>query len=260
MGGLRLRRVNCRWQGRHLQGAVCLRDKDMTMRGSMRRTAVVGLAMLLAACSTTRGGDISYNPTDFGTPDAPKVATVDDTYKLAPLDTVSIMVYQAPNLNRDYLIDQSGRLTLPLIGRVDAVGVSTTELGNQIAKRLNEKYLRDPNVTVSLKESASRVVTVDGSVKQPGIYPATGPLTLVQTIALARGTDELANPRRVAIFRTIGGKRMAAAFDLTDIRRGKEQDPAIYPGDTVVVDGSGVKKTQRDVLQSLPLASIFLAL
>jgi polysaccharide export outer membrane protein len=232
----------------------------MTGIGSMSRMMLVLLALLLSACASSRGGSISYDTPNFGAPDAPKVAAVDDTYKLAPLDTVTINVFQVADLSKDYLIDQSGRLTMPLLGRVDAVGVSTTELGATIARRLNEKYLNDPSVTVTLKESASRVVTVDGSVRQPGIYPATGPLTLVQTIALARGTDELANPRRVAIFRIIGGKRMAAAFDLTSIRRGEAQDPVVYAGDTVVVDGSGVKKTQRDVLQSLPLASIFLAL
>jgi polysaccharide export outer membrane protein len=232
----------------------------MMGRGSMSRVMVVVLAMLLAACGGTRGGKIAYNPSDFGAPDAPKVAAVDDTYKLAPLDTVTIGVFQVPDLSRDYLIDQSGRLTMPLVGRVDAVGVSTNELGATIARRLNEKYLRNPSVTVSLKDSASRVVTVDGSVRQPGIYPATGPLSLVQVVALARGTDDLANPRRVAIFRTIGGKRMAAAFDLTSIRRGEDKDPAVYPGDTVVVDGSGIKKAQRDLMQNLPLTSLFFAL
>jgi polysaccharide export outer membrane protein len=231
----------------------------MTWSGSMSRIMVVGLAMLLAGCAGGRGGAISYDASNFGAPDSPKVSATDDTYKLAPLDTVTVTVFQVADISRDYAIDQSGRITMPLVGRVDAVGLSTTELGSMIERRLGEKYLRNPNVTVALKESASRVVTVDGSVRQPGIYPAVGPLTLVQVVALARGTDELANPRRVAIFRTIAGKRMAAAFDLTSIRRGKDQDPAIYPGDTVVVDGSGVKKTQRDILQALPLASIFLA-
>ena len=88
----------------------------------------------------------------------------------------------------------------------------------------------------------------------------TNATTLVQAIAVAKGTDDLANPRRVAIFRTISGKRMAAAFDLTSIRRGKEPDPTVYAGDTIVVDGSGVKAAQRNLIQSLPLASIFLAL
>jgi polysaccharide export outer membrane protein len=231
----------------------------MTWSGSMSRIMVVGLAMLLAGCAGSRGGAISYDASNFGAPDSPKVSATDDTYKLAPLDTVTVTVFQVADISRDYAIDQSGRITMPLVGRIDAVGLSTTELGGAIERRLGEKYLRDPNVTVALKASASRVVTVDGSVRQPGIYPAVGPLTLVQVVALARGTDDLANPKRVAIFRTIDGKRMAAAFDLTSIRRGKDQDPAIYPGDTVVVDGSGVKKTQRDILQALPLASIFLA-
>lgn len=227
--------------------------------GVFRWTMLIGLAMLMAACAGSRGGTIPYDVANFGAPDAPKITAADDSYKLAPLDTVSINVFQVQDLSRDYTIDQSGRMTMPLVGRVDAVGLSTTELANAIQVRLGEKYLRDPNVTVSLKESASRVVTVDGSVRNPGIFPAVGPLTLLQTVALARGTDELANPRRVAIFRTIGGKRMAAAFDLTSIRRGQAEDPAIYPGDTVVVDGSGVRKAQRDILQSLPLASIFMA-
>ena len=227
----------------------------MSTTGKNSRRWVVGTALLLAACSGGRGGTISYDASKFGAPDAPRVAAVDDTYKLAPLDTVSINVFQVPDLTRDYPIDQSGRLTMPLLGRVDAVGLSTTELGTAIARRLDAKYLRNPSVTVVLKESASRVVTVDGSVRQPGIYPATVTLSLLQVVALARGTDDLANPHRVAIFRTIGGKRAAAAFDLTSIRRGQAQDPQVYPGDTVIVDGSGVKKAQRDILNALPFTS-----
>jgi polysaccharide export outer membrane protein len=222
----------------------------------MGRIMVVGLALLLAACSGTRGGPIPYNVSNFGLPDGPKVAAIDDAYKLAPLDTVNITVFQVADISRDYSVDQSGRITMPLVGRVEAVGLSTTELAKAIERRLDEKYLRNPNVTVSLKESGSRVVTVDGSVRQPGIYPAVSTLTLMQIVALARGTDEFANPKRVAIFRTIQGKRMAAAFDLTRIRRGTEPDPQIYPGDTVVVDGSALKKAQRDVLQALPLTGL----
>jgi polysaccharide export outer membrane protein len=175
------------------------------------------------------------------------------------LDTITVSVFQVADISRDYAVDQSGRITMPLVGRLDAVGLSTGQLAGVIERKLGEKYLRNPNVTVTLKESASRVVTVDGSVRQPGIFPAVGSLTLIQAVALARGTDDLANPKRVAIFRTIDGKRMAAAFDLTRIRRGIEEDPQIYPGDTVVVDGSAIKKAQRDVLQALPLTTLFLA-
>jgi polysaccharide export outer membrane protein len=82
-------------------------------------------------------------------------------------------------------------------------------------------------------------------------------MSLVQAIALARGTSQDANARRVAVFRMIGGQRQAAAFDLTGIRRGEAQDPQIYPGDIVVVDGSKIKEAQRQVFQTIPLLGLF---
>lgn len=228
--------------------------------GKLTRSGVmILLAVVTAGCSAKRGGDIAYGVPNFVAPDAPQPIVAGDTYKLAPLDTISLTVFQVPDLTREYTIDLSGNLTMPLIGNVSAIGLSATELSSLVQRRLAERYLANPNVTIALKESATRVITVDGSVRQPGVFQAIRPLTLLQAVSLARGTDELANPRRVAVFRTIGGKRMAAAFDLTDIRRGKEPDPSIYAGDVVVVDGSGVKKAQRDVLQALPLASIFMA-
>ena len=231
----------------------------MAFRVLSRRLALVALAILATACNGTRGGSIPYNVDNFGAPDAPKPIVADEGYKLAPLDTVTITVYQVPDLSKDYSVDVSGRVTMPLIGNVNALGLSTNELATQIQQRLGEKYLRDPNVVVALKESRSRVVTVDGSVRQPGVYPAAGALTLLQTVALARGADEFANPRRVAIFRTIEGKRMAAAFDLVRIRRGEEQDPQIFAGDVVVVDGSNLRKAQREIFQNLPLLPFFMA-
>lgn len=215
------------------------------------------LALTLGGCGGTRGGVIPYNVANFSAPDAPTAVASESSYRLAPLDTVSVSVFQVTDLSRDYTIDLSGQLSMPLVGSINAVGMTTGELARSVEAKLGARYLQNPNVTVALKESARRVITVDGSVRQPGIYPAIGPLTLVQAIALARGPDEIANPHRVAIFRVIGGKKMAAAFDLVSIRRGQEPDPDVYAGDTIVVDGSAVRKAQRDILQSLPLASIF---
>jgi polysaccharide export outer membrane protein len=94
-------------------------------------------------------------------------------------------------------------------------------------------------------------------VQQAGQFPVAGPMTLIQAIALARGTSDSANARRVAVFRKIGGQRQAAAFDLTAIRRGQATDPPIYPGDIVVVDGSSIKAAEKQFFQSVPLLSIF---
>ena len=74
---------------------------------------------------------------------------------------------------------------------------------------------------------------------------------------MAKGATEDANVHRVAVFRTINGSRQAAAFDLQSIRRGQSPDPAIFPGDIVVVDGSSIKALQKQILQNIPLLSIF---
>ena len=90
------------------------------------------------------------------------------------------------------------------------------------------------------------------------MFPVIGPMTLLQAVALAGGVDEeTANPRRVAVFRTIDGQRQAAAFDLVSIRRGEMDDPKVYSGDIVIVDGSSIKETQRRILEAFPLLRVF---
>jgi polysaccharide export outer membrane protein len=79
----------------------------------------------------------------------------------------------------------------------------------------------------------------------------------MQVVAAAGGTSPEANARRVAIFRTIDGRRQAAGFDLTSIRRGEAPDPQVYAGDIVVIDGSSVKAAQREILNTLPFLAIF---
>jgi polysaccharide export outer membrane protein len=146
---------------------------------------------------------------------------------------------------------------MPLIGEVEAANQTTAQLDEKLTGLLGQKYLENPDVAVAIKSSTGRVVTVDGAVRDPGSYPVLRPITLLQAMALAKGTTEEANIRRVAIFRTIGGVRQAAAFDVQSIRRGQEPDPAVYPGDIVVVDGSSNKALQKQLLQTIPILSIF---
>jgi polysaccharide export outer membrane protein len=224
---------------------------------SFRTAVVVAAFALLASCAGTRGGPIPYEPQNFTAPDAPASIGVDEDYKIAPLDTLHVNVFQVADLSGDYEVDPTGTITMPLIGGVKAVDLTTRQLDDRITQMLAAKYLQHPDVSVAVKSSSTRVVTVDGSVRAAGVFPVTGRLTLLQVIALAHGTDENANPHRIAVFRTIQGQRMAAAFDLTSIRRGQAEDPRIYSGDIVVVDGSKVRGTWATILQTLPLLAIF---
>jgi len=214
-------------------------------------------AVLLGGCADKRGGPIPYSPATFGAPDTPKLATLESDYRIAPMDTVSIKVFKMPDLSGDYEVDLTGQVSMPLIGNVPAAELTTAQLDQRVTERLGEKYLENPDVSVSIKRSTARVVTVDGAVRESGSFPVAGPMTLIQAVALAKGPTEEANPRRVAVFRTIQGQRQAAAFDLTSIRRGQAPDPQIYPGDIIVVDGSGIKALQKQLLQNLPIFSIF---
>lgn len=219
--------------------------------------AVLAAGLLVAGCTDKRGGPIPYAPADFGTPDAPSVMTLETDYKIAPLDRLSVRVFRMADLTGEYEVDLGGKISMPLIGEVNAVNLTTAQLDTELTRRLGEKYLENPDVSVGIKSSTSRVVTVDGAVQKAGAYPAIGTLSLMQAVALAGGTTEDANTRRIAIFRQIGGRRQAAAFDLASIRRGEMEDPRIYAGDIVVVDGSSVKSTTKQILNSLPLLNIF---
>jgi polysaccharide biosynthesis/export protein len=225
--------------------------------GTVRSIGAVVLLGALAACTGSRGGPIPYGGANLSVPDPPRAVVMDANYRVTTGDKLRITVYQVEALSRDYDVGPSGNIEMPLIGSVPAVGQTVQQLRTVIAARLGQRYLRDPDVTVSVTESPASNVTVDGSVRQPGSYPVRGPMTLMEAIAVARGADENANLRRVAIFRRVDGQRMAAAFDLVSIRRGEMPDPTIYAGDIIVVDGNAQREMLRQVFGALPILALF---
>jgi polysaccharide export outer membrane protein len=230
---------------------------DPTPRRFIAVFVALAAALLgLSGCADKPGGPIPYNVA-LGAPDQPSVASLESDYRISPMDTLAIKVFKSEELSGDYQVDLAGHISLPLVGEVAAADLTTAELDQKLTELLGQKYFEHPDVSVGVKESVRRTVTVDGAVKEGGAFPVPGPITLIQAVALAKGTSEDANAHRVAVFRTIGGKRQAAAFDLAAIRRGQGEDPQIYPGDIVVVDGSGIKEGFKRVLQSMPVLGLF---
>jgi len=213
-------------------------------------------AIGVSACADTRGGSIPYDK-PLAAPDEVKFQTLETNYKIAPMDKLGIKVFKMDDLSGDYDVDLAGNISLPLIGQIQAANLTTAQLDDVLTQRLGAKYLEHPDISVAIKSSTAHVVTVDGAVREGGSFPVPGPISLIQAVAMAKGTTEDANARRVAVFRTIGGQRQAAAFDLTSIRRGEAADPQIYPGDIIVVDGSSVKAKEKQILQSIPLLALF---
>src|SRR3954470_15867815 len=236
-----------------MRGAIVFADH--APRRLLTVCSIAG-AFLAGGCADTRGGSIPYDKV-LSAPDEVKFQTLENNYKIAPMDKLAVKVFKMDDLSGDYDVDLAGNISLPLIGQVTAANLTTAQLDDQLTQKLGSKYLEHPDVSVAIKASTAHVVTVDGAVREGGSYSVAGPISLIQAVAMAKGTTEDANARRVAVFRTVGGKRQAAAFDLTAIRRGQSTDPEIYPGDIIVVDGSSIKAAQKQIFQSFPLLSIF---
>lgn len=188
-------------------------------------------------------------------PDRADLVVNDRPSLIGPLDTLQIDVFNVPELSREMQVDASGRIAMPLIGTIDARGKTATELADAIEVALRGRYIRNPDVTVNIKSSVSQVVTIDGQVVEPGLYPVTNQMTLVRAIASAKGLTEFAKIDDVVILRTVNGNKMAGLYNLSAIRRGGYDDPPIYANDVIVVGDSSQRRLFRDLISVSPLLS-----
>ena len=223
--------------------------------GGARLPAVVGAVIWVTGC-----GALGLN----SGPDAPLAnalpapsatsPTPQSAYRIGPFDTLEVRVFGVPDLSGDVQVDGAGSVSLPLIGQVTAQGLSPFELAERIESLYQAAYLRDPQVSVLLKESVANRITVSGEVGQAGVFPVVGRLTLIQAVALAQGPGQYADLRNVIVIREIDGRQMAARFDLGAIQRGAAEDPEIFAGDTIIVDTAVARRLIRDLA---PLGTLF---
>jgi polysaccharide export outer membrane protein len=187
-------------------------------------------------------------------PDRYDLKTSTRPYFLGAFDKLVIDVFGIPELsNKKVQLDASGRLTFPFIGVVEGAGRTPGELAAEIASRLGKGFIRNPQVSVNLDEAVSQVITVDGQVTEPGLFPVVGRMTLMQAVARAKGVTEYAKLNNVIVFRTVKGQQMAALYDLKAIRRGIYQDPEVFANDRVIVGNSMARHIFKDILQASPL-------
>lgn len=215
------------------------------------------LPIVLAGCSTSRSDDVAYNPEGFAAPDVPVIETLGADYMIAPLDKISVNVFQVEQLSGEYQVDLTGKIAMPLVGSVEAVNLTTTQLQERLKQRLSVNYLKNPDVTVGILSATGSNITLEGAVRRPGLYPNFGAMSLLQAVAVGGGLDPTANEKRIFVFRQVDGKRMIAGFDLSTIRKGEEPDPEIYRGDIIVVQGSRMKETWAQTLQGVQVFGMF---
>ena len=179
-------------------------------------------------------------------------------YRIGAQDLLTISVLSVPELNKDVRVKSNGQVTLPLIGVIMAGGRTIPELEGDLARKYSDGYLQRPQVSVFVKEFTSQRVTLEGAISKPGIYPINGSMTLIQAIAVAGGLDDkIADMSGIVLIRQVNGQRMAAAYDLRQVRKGVLEDPMIYGGDIITVEQSASKSAMRRFIETLPLLGVF---
>jgi polysaccharide export outer membrane protein len=123
-----------------------------------------------------------------------------EEYYLMPGDTIEIFVWQNADLSKDVLIGPDGKISFPMIGRINAKGLTVGQLEDKLTEELS-KYIRHPEVSVMMKKFSGNQVTVLGEVEYPGIYATTGPMDLIDAIALAGDFSEAARRDSVIVLR-----------------------------------------------------------
>jgi polysaccharide export outer membrane protein len=224
-----------------------------------RFCAAILLALALPSCGgkkplqSTNELTVVQDMSSLPIPNRQDLTAGDRQSFIGPLDTIGVDVFNVPELSREMQVDASGRISMPLIGTVDARGKTSQELAEQIEAALRGRYVRNPDVTVNIRSSVSQVVTIDGQVAEPGLYPVTNQMTLMRAIASAKGLSEFARADDVVILRTVDGHRMAGLYNVAAIRQGIYSDPAIYANDMIVVGDSPQRRLFRDVIALSPL-------
>jgi len=158
-------------------------------------------------------------------------------YRIGRQDLLEVRVFDLEELDQTVRVSDDGSITLPLLGRLAVAGLTKGELEGLIARLLEERFVRDPQVTLFVKDYESRKVAVSGAVRSPATYEMLGDKTLLEMISLAGGLDGDLGKEIVIFRRRADGATDRVAIDLEGLVYGA--DPAlnltILPGDIIYV-------------------------
>jgi len=151
-------------------------------------------------------------------------------------DVLEVSVWNEPEISKIVFVRLDGKISLPLVGDVKALGATPELLSRRIGTAIS-KFVASPSVTVTLKESHSRIYYVVGQIAQPGEYSLNTPVSILQAIARAGGFAEWAKKEKIMIVRRSDDHDRILKFDYEEFLNGKDRDNNInvMPGDTIVV-------------------------
>lgn len=208
----------------------------MKMKWKLRRsTCAVGLLCLLFSLRGLAQQNGAGNATAPAAP--PPAQKADDSYVIGPADVLAINVWKEAEISRAIPVRSDGRISLPLIGEVQAAGRTPRQLQEEVAKKLTS-FIAEPDVTVIVQEIHSQKFNVLGQVGKPGSFLLTDSTTVLDAIALAGGFRDFAKQKAIYVLRqNADGTQTRLPFNYKDVVKGKnlEQNVRLLPKDTVVV-------------------------
>ena len=233
-----------------------------------RYKSPVRLGLILAAMATPILGGCASTPEPLIGPAVTEPVSAfgqsnysfarSQTYLLRPSDRVSVNVFREPDLSLEAVqVGVGGGISLPMLGTIPAAGMTSKSLEQDITRRLANVGLKAPMVSVNIVEYASHLVTVEGSVEQPGVYAFQPGSRLSAAVAMAGGAARTAKRDQVAVFRETEGGMYIAKFDYGMMSQGTMLDPVLEPGDRVVMGTDGLSVFWQDLLKALPAFGVF---
>jgi protein involved in polysaccharide export with SLBB domain len=171
-------------------------------------------------------------------PPMPDTKTLLQSATLGPGDVVEIRVYQEKELSGLFRVGIDGTFSYPLVGVVKALGQTSTTLTEFLVKRLASGYLRQPQVSVFVKEFNSKKVFVLGEVRKPGTFRYEDKMTIIQAVTLAGGLKSLAAKDRLILTRIVKGDEQKFVVPFERISEGRTSNIFLQPGDIVFVPES----------------------
>lgn len=188
------------------------------MKMLMALIAAIGMA----GCGPTLASEQSTSATASTQAGPADVSLLNDDYRLGAADKVRILIFDEPSLSGEFLVNANGKLSLPLIGEVQAAGVTTTTLATTIQQKLADGYLLEPRVSIDVL--TFRPFYILGEVNKPGKYPYSSGLTVLNAVATAEGFTYRANKKSV-IVKHVGETEEETVPLSSDLR--------VRPGDTI---------------------------
>jgi polysaccharide export outer membrane protein len=161
-------------------------------------------------------------------------ATPDTT--LGPDDLFDVRVYGEKELSDTFRVASDGTIDYPLLGSVQVDGLTPTEVVEVLETRLKEgEFLKNPHVSILVKEYQSKKISVFGQVKKPGTFPYQDGMSVVEAISLAGGFTSMARKNDTTVIRTIDGEKKRFRVPVEEIGQGETSNFVLNTGDIVFV-------------------------